>query len=64
LDRILFGTNTILVFKFPFLKRKLEQVKQEILSKLPSEDDLPEDKLETLARQLLIDKGGLLSELE
>ncbi len=39
MDRIIFRTNAILVFKF-ILKRKIEQVKQEILSKLPTEDKL------------------------
>jgi hypothetical protein len=33
LDRIMFGTNTILLFKFPLLKRKLNMVKHEIREK-------------------------------
>ena len=32
MDRILFGSNTIFLFKYPLMKRKLDQIKSEIES--------------------------------
>ena len=32
MDRILFGSNTIFLFKYPLMKRKLDQIKHEIES--------------------------------
>jgi hypothetical protein len=30
LDRILFGTNTILLFKYPLLRKKFDKIKEKI----------------------------------
>ena len=38
MDRVLFGSNTILVFKYPLLKRKLQQVKDSLLNDSPGLD--------------------------
>jgi len=47
-DRIMFGTNTILVFKYPLMKRKLNAIK----AKLKEEQtDLSEQELEAMARR-------------
>jgi hypothetical protein len=43
LDRILFGSNTILVFKYPLMKRGLMQLKSEILGGNP---DMTAEELE------------------
>jgi hypothetical protein len=50
MDRVLFGSNTILVFKYPLLKRKLQQVKDSLLNDNPG---LQEEELEAKARELL-----------
>jgi hypothetical protein len=47
---VLFGSNTILVFKYPLLKRKLQQVKDSLLNDSPG---LQEEELEAKARELL-----------
>ncbi len=53
LDRILFGSNTILVFKYPLMKRRLMQLKSEILGDNP---DMTAEELENKARAYLIMK--------
>jgi len=50
MDRVLFGSNTILVFKYPLLKRKLQHVKDSLLNDNPG---LQEDELEAKACELL-----------
>lgn len=50
MDRVLFGSNTILVFKYPLLKRKLQLVKESLLNDAPG---LQEDELEAKARELI-----------
>ena len=60
LDRILFGSNTILVFKYPLLKRKLEMAKNLINSRTPG---MELDDLEKEARSALISRG-LISDSE
>ena len=50
----MFGSNTILVFKYPLLKRKLQQAKMEIISR---GIEVPPDQLDQEARVLLINRG-------
>jgi hypothetical protein len=44
LDRIMFGTNTILLFKYPLLKRKLNKIKYEIREE--KQDYFTEEEIE------------------
>jgi hypothetical protein len=60
LDRILFGSNTILVFKYPLLKRRLAHIKSQLLSEQP---DLSGEDLEKLANKQLA-KIGLIDTSE
>jgi len=53
LDRILFGSNTILVFKYPLMKRKLLQIKSKFLSEIP---DISAEELEQTAKQVLLNE--------
>jgi hypothetical protein len=36
MDRILLGSNTFLVFKYPLMRRALQALKEELLSNDPS----------------------------
>ncbi len=57
LDRIMFGTNTILLFKYPLLKRKLNAIKQEIRETKQdyyTEEEIVQKALEILSTQDLI----------
>lgn len=54
LDRILFGSNTILVFKYPLLKRKMFQVKTRLLEQNPQ---ITEEELEAESRKILAHEG-------
>lgn len=54
LDRILFGSNTILVFKYPLLKRKVQEMKEQINSMTPGLED---EELEKEARAMIVRKG-------
>jgi hypothetical protein len=60
LDRILFGSNTILMFKYPALKRKFEQAKRMIESRTPGMDA---DQMDSEIRAALI-KRGIFSDSE
>jgi len=53
LDRILLGSNTILVFKYPLMKRKLLQIKSKFLSEIP---DISAEELEQTAKQVLLNE--------
>lgn len=50
LDRILFGSNTILVFKYPLQNRKLKDLKNELQSSQP---ELTLEQIEEEAKKLL-----------
>jgi hypothetical protein len=54
MDRILFGSNTILVFKYPLMSRKLKLLRAQIGDKDAS---LTEDQIEQIARKTLIEEG-------
>jgi hypothetical protein len=54
LDRILFGSNTILVFKYPLLKRKMQQIKTSILEK---DNTITDDELDIQAKKILVEEG-------
>jgi len=54
MDRILFGSNTILVFKYPLMNRKLKQIRAQVSRENPS---LNEDQLEQFARRVLSEEG-------
>jgi len=53
LDRILFGSNTILVFKYPLMKRKLLKLKSQLLSEDPN---FSGEELEVLAKRMLLNE--------
>ena len=54
MDRILFGSNTILVFKYPLMNRKIKQIKSQVSRENP---DLAEDQIEQFAKRVLIEEG-------
>ena len=57
LDRILFGTNTILLFKYPLLKRRLNKIKFEIRESKQdyyTDEEVEQKALEVLSSQDLI----------
>lgn len=54
LDRILFGSNTILVFKYPLMKRKLLRIKTQLLEQFPQ---LTAEELESRAKQALVSES-------
>lgn len=54
LDRILFGSNTILVFKYPLLNRKHKEVRSQITQE---RGILEEEQLEAETRKILIQNG-------
>ena len=58
LDRILLGSNTLLVFKYPLLKRKMAALRAGIHQHC---GDIPEDELEKQVR-LLLQQNGLIEE--
>ena len=51
---MLFGSNTILVFKYPLLKRKLQEARDLLSQRTPGMDD---DDLEREARAYVISHG-------
>lgn len=61
MDRVLFGSNTILVFKYPLLKRMLQQMKSHLLETNPG---ITAEDLETKARASLVSKSLLVAQEE
>lgn len=53
LDRILFGKNTIFVFRYPLMKRKLNEIKDQIRDDQMTEEELDAKALEMLLKQPL-----------
>lgn len=54
LDRVLFGSNTILVFKYPLMNRKLRQIKQKVAIE---NEGIDQDQIEQTARKILVEDG-------
>ena len=54
MDRILFGSNTILVFKYPLMNRKMKQIKYWVSRENPN---LGEEETENFAKRILIEEG-------
>lgn len=57
----MFGTNTILVFKYPLMKRELNAIKAKIREE---KTDLSEQELEALARQQMENLDSIVKETE
>lgn len=51
MDRVLFGSNTIFVFKYPLLKRKMQQLKMQIFE---ANSGFSGEELESLVREKVI----------
>lgn len=54
MDRILFGQNTILVFKYPLMNRKIKQIRAQVRRNNPNFD---QEQVEKFARMVLIEEG-------
>ena len=54
MDRILFGSNTIFIFKYPLMKHKLDLIYNELREQSP---EAPEEELMEKAKELIAERG-------
>ena len=57
LDRILFGTNTIFVFKYPLIRRKLQVLESDVREDRMTDADVAAKAREVLKMQNLFEVG-------